>query len=279
MQTTERLIKNAEGKWLRLLQEHCKMIFSGTHLPSHDETHHARVWIHARNLLLEFAKKGQIFNEKDVEKLIIAVYFHDTGMSETIQKDHGTISRRIAKDFLKDKDLTPPEIEEILDAVENHDKKEYKSNTEAFGSANSLQALLNVSDDLDALGNIGIYRYFEIYYLRRIELKDIPDAILANLQGRFVHMKQFLAFAPGYLKQQNQRFQTTLNYFKDLNFQIKQVGDAPESLQGPLGVVNFIKEFVFNEKLHIQDACRKALLISGDLYVSNFFEKLEKESV
>lgn len=279
MQNIDRLIKNAEAKWLQSLREHCKMIFSGVHLPSHDETHHARVWFHARSLLLEFAKKGQSFNEKDVEKLIIAVFFHDTGMSETIQKDHGKISRRIAKDFLKDKDLTPPEIEEILDAVENHDKKEYKGHTEASGSGLSLQALLNVSDDLDAIGNIGTYRYFEIYHLRHIELKDIADAILTNLQGRFLHMKQFLAFAPNYLKHQTQRYMVTHNYFKDLSFQIKQVGDAPESLQGPLGVVNFIKEFVFNEKLHIQDAARKALLISGDGYVTNFFEKLEKESV
>jgi hypothetical protein len=71
----------------------------------------------------------------------------------------------------------------------------------------------------------------------------------------------------------------THNYYKDLNFQMKQVGDDPESLNGPLGVVNFIKEFVFNEKLHVQAAARKALLISGDSYVTTFFEKLEKESV
>lgn len=278
MVVTERLIKNAETKWLGQLQEHCRKVFVGVHLPSHDETHHSRVWLHARELLLHLAKKGHIFNEKEIEKLIIAVFFHDTGMSETLQKDHGKISRRIAKDFLKDKNLHHLELDEIFDAIEHHDKKDYSSSNMAGEPEFTLQSLLNISDDLDALGCVGAYRYTEIYLLRHIPLKDISEAVLTNLQGRFQHMKLYLSFSPNYLKQQNQRYMATRNFFKDLSFQIKQKGDDLDNLNGPLGIVNFLKEFIFARKLHLKDAAKNALLISGDSYVANFFEKLEKES-
>ncbi|HEX3009630.1 MAG TPA: HD domain-containing protein [Bacteroidales bacterium] len=276
MQSTERLIKNAEARWQEQLQAHCQDVFKQTHLPSHDHTHHARVWIQAKELLAQLAKNNISFNERDVEKLMIACYFHDTGMSVTIQKDHGKISRRIAKDFLKDKDLHAAELEEILDAIENHDKKDYKS---PIGDKPGfpLQSLLNISDDLDALSFVGSYRYTEIYLLRNTPLKEIPDAVLENLQNRFQHMKTFLSFSPAYLRGQNLRYMATRNFFKDLSFQIKQVGDELTSLNGPLGIVNFIKEFIFTQKMDASATCKNAILIAGDFYVTNFFEKLEKE--
>lgn len=276
MQTTERLIKNAETQWLEQLQGKCLEIFKDTHLPSHSEKHHTRVWKHASELLMQLAKSGVVYNEKDIEKLIIAVYFHDTGMSVTMQKEHGAISRRIAKDFLKDKNIPKAEIEEILDAIENHDQKDYhiqKTNTRF-----TLQSLLNISDDLDALGIIGAYRYTEIYLLRNIPVKDLSEAVLENLQKRFQYMKELLGFSPNYLKAQNLRYMATRNFFKDLSFQIKQVGDELTTYNGPIGIVNFIKELMLEQKLSVQESCKQALLIAGDFYVTNFFEKLEKET-
>ncbi len=277
MQTTERLIRNAEAKWLEPLQSKCREIFKVTHLPSHDELHHNRVWNHAKELLLQLAKDGTVMNEKDIEKLIIAVFFHDTGMSSTMQKDHGKISRKIAKDFLKDKNFSPFELDEILDAVEHHDQKDYKT-PETQKPSYTLQALLNISDDLDALSFIGAYRYAEIYLLRSIPVKDLSEAVLENLQKRFQHMKEFLSFSPNYLKAQNLRYMATRNYFKDLNFQIKHVGDELTTYNGPIGIVNFIKELMIDQKLNVKNACKQALLIADDFYVTNFFEKLEKES-
>jgi HD superfamily phosphodiesterase len=275
MQTTERLIKNTESQWLEPLKIQCRGIFKNTHLPSHDELHHNRVWNHAKDLLNQLAKNGVILNEKDIEKLIIAVFFHDTGMTVTMQKDHGKISRKIAKDFLKDKNFSPLELEEILDAVEHHDQKDYKVTGK---SEINLQALLNISDDLDAFSFIGAYRYTEIYLLRNTPVKDLSDPVLDNLQKRFQNMKDFLSFSPNYLKAQNLRYMATRNYFKDLNFQIKHVGDDLSTYNGPIGIANFIKELMVDQKLSVQNACKQALLIADDFYVTNFFEKLEKEN-
>lgn len=277
MQTTERLIKNTETQWLEPLQLQCRDIFKNTHLPSHDEFHHNRVWNYAKELLLQLAKGGVVMNEKDIEKLIIAAFFHDTGMSVTMHKDHGKISRKIAKDFLKDKNFTPAELEEILNAIEHHDQKDYKIPGNGKPDV-TLQALLNISDDLDALSFIGSYRYAEIYLLRNTSVRDLSDAVLENLQKRFQHMKDFLSFSPNYLKAQNLRYMATRNYFKDLSFQIKHVGDELTTYNGPIGIINFIKELMIDQKLNVKDACRQALLIADDFYVTNFFEKLEKEN-
>jgi hypothetical protein len=277
MQATERLIKNVESKWLESLQENCRKVFLGVHLPSHDETHHTHVWQQARLLIKELDKKGITFHEVEIEKLILAVFFHDTGMSETLQKDHGKISRRIAKEFLKDKELHGLELNEVLDAIEHHDKKDYSVTNMAGQPEFNLQSMLNICDDLDALGVLGVYRYCEIYLLRHIAVTEISDAVLENLQARFQHMKIYLGFSPHFLKLQNQRYIVSRNFFKDLHFQLKQGGDNATDFTGPLGVVNFFKEFIFRQKLHLADTTKNALLISSDFYVSHFFEKLEKE--
>lgn len=278
MLTTERLIKNAESKWLNILESYCHEIFKEVHLPSHDETHHKRVWERAKELLLQLSKNGAILNEKTIEQLIIAVFFHDTGMSVTMQKEHGTISRGIAKEFLKDKNIHSQSLDEILAAIENHDQKDYNTSIISGQPEFTVQSLLNISDDLDALGIIGAYRYSEIYLLRNVSVQEMPDVILDNLHKRYQHMKAYLSFSHNYLKAQNIRYMATRNFFKDLSFQIKQVGDELSTLNGPIGIVNFIKEFLINQRLHVKEASKNASLIASDFYVTNFFEKLEKES-
>lgn len=275
MLTTENYIRNAESRWLEQLQFRCWQIFNNVHLPSHDETHHERVWKQAKDLLVQLAQNEIRLSEKDIEKLLIATYFHDTGMSVSTQKDHGRMSREIAREFLLDKDLSSGEKEEILEAIEHHDKKDY-SPADNKPDLN-LRALLNLSDDLDALGFVGAYRYTEIYLLRDTPVTDIPDVVLENLTRRFHYIKSFLSFSPAYLKTQRLRYMATRNFFKDLNFQMKQAGDDLSTCNGPIGIVNYLKEFIFRQNMHVRDAAKNILLISGDFYVTNFFEKLEKE--
>lgn len=277
MLTTERFIRNAESRWLPQLQSRCRQIFSQVHLPSHDETHHERVWKHAGELLLQLASHEVVFSENDIEKLIIAIFFHDTGMSVSTRKDHGKISREIAREFLHDKGIPADELKEILDAIEHHDKKDYHLN--GGQPEPDLRSLLNLSDDLDALGFVGAYRYTEIYLLREIPLPEIPDMVLKNLSGRFHHMKEYFGFLPDYLKTQIVRYKATRNFFKDLNFQMNQMGDDLSIYYGPVGVVNFLKEYIFRRNMHIVHAAESILLLSGDFYVANFFEKLKKEIV
>lgn len=277
MQATERLLKNVEGKWLKPLFEHCKANFSKVHLPSHDEVHHLRVWCQARAFVLALARKGITLNEVQLEELIIAVFFHDMGMSETLQKDHGKISRRMAKDYLKDKQLHGLELDRILEAIELHDKKDYYEVHQPNQFVFNLQGFLNVCDDLDALGGIGAYRYSEIYLLRNIPVENLSDTVLENLNNRYNHMKGYFGFSKGFAKLHNQRYIAARNFFKDLSFQIKNIGNDLSSLSGPLGVINLLNSLVIKDKKKLADAAKSAIILSSDFYVTHFFERLEKE--
>jgi hypothetical protein len=61
------------------------------------------------------------------EKLIIACFFHDTGLLENTGEMHGKLSRQICEKFLS---MHSKKIQfdllEVLEAIENHDNKKYE---------------------------------------------------------------------------------------------------------------------------------------------------------
>ena len=87
------LMKEAENKWLHELLTYNKSLFLEKNIPSHDEFHHFRVWKIARNLVESLADKGFEFESKELEAMLIAVFFHDTGLTITIDENHGKASR------------------------------------------------------------------------------------------------------------------------------------------------------------------------------------------
>ncbi len=69
-----------------------------TKLWSHDLSHHRRVWDYAKELLPYAGDTDQFF----IEKLLIACYLHDIGMSIDPGEKHGIRSRMICELFLKE---------------------------------------------------------------------------------------------------------------------------------------------------------------------------------
>jgi hypothetical protein len=272
----EKIIRNTEEKWLKPLFDACGRQFATMHLPSHDQWHHLRVWKYAKILMNHTVKKGLAISETDIERLIITVFFHDQGMSETLSKDHGKISRQICKTFFNQSAIEPPpNFELVLQAIENHDKKNYTEavKTEIF----DLQQFINLSDDLDALGIIGAYRYAEIYLLRKTNIQELPETVLINMMGRFQHFTKTFYNDKTFAKSQNQRFLSAHNFFKDLGFQLKQIEYSPESHLGAMGVINVIKNEIIKNKLSPLKACELVLNGNNDFYCHHFFERLGKE--
>jgi HD superfamily phosphodiesterase len=269
----EKIIHKTEEKWLHVLSECCRKQFSNTHLPSHDQSHHERVWKYAKLLLNQSVKQGNAFSETDIERLIIAVFFHDQGMSDTISKNHGEISRQLCKSFLNKSTLTlPPFAEKILEAVEKHDKKDYSDKRDF-----DILSLLNLADDLDALGIIGAYRYIEINLLRKIKIEELPEHVLINMTARYQHFTRMFARDKSFIRSQNQRYLTAHNFFKDLAFQIKQLEYNPMFYLGPMGVINYIRnEIIQNKQIPIK-LCDHVLSKNQDFYCNHFFERLKKE--
>ena len=271
----EKLIKHTEDTWLEALYENCKKQFSGVHLPSHNEDHHWRVWKYAKLLVKILQKNNQTINEAELERLIIAVFFHDLGMSKTISKDHGKISRHLCKAFFENrKIIEPAHFNSILDAIEKHDQKEYNEITQKI----SIQNILNIADDLDAFSILGAYRYTEIYLLRGIEIQNLSENITENLLHRYQNLVNSLHFDDSFVKSQNLRYIAARNFFKDLNFQLKNTEFDLKNISGPIGVVHYIKSLIIDNGFEINKACDKVLSANPDFYTQHFFEKLKKEN-
>ncbi|MFN8208794.1 MAG: HD domain-containing protein, partial [Bacteroidales bacterium] len=142
------ILTRVEDRWLQILYLHDREIFSGIHLPSHDHTHHLRVWQFARELVMVWEESGRRFSMEEIELLILAVFFHDTGMSRTQQSRHGLVSREFCEAFLQENKLSAMAGKaELLDAIEQHDNKDYGL---THRDPTGLLTLLNLADDLDA---------------------------------------------------------------------------------------------------------------------------------
>jgi len=271
----EKIIRNTEDKWLKPLFDACTQQFINVHLPSHDQWHHLRVWKYAKLLLRHAAKQRYLASETDIERLIIMVFFHDQGMGETLTKDHGQISRRICKDYFE-KLGTPPNFEKVLQAIEDHDKKDYLDE-QGYAKGFDMLQFLNIADDLDAMGTTGAYRYMEIYLMRKVNIQNLPEVILPNLSIRFQHFVKAFGIDKAFIKSQNQRYLATHNFFKDLGFQIRQIEYKPDLYLGPLGVINFIKNEIIQNKLAPLLVCDLVLEQNHDFYCTHFFERLQSE--
>lgn len=207
-----------EKRWLLPLLNHCHKLFSGVFLPSHDHLHHYRVWNHAKDLMLMLAESGYRFSPELPQQLILAVFFHDVGLIINHDEKHGMESRRLCEEFFKNGDHPIPDgFPEILDAIENHDDKSLQTGSGIEDPTRLVFRLLSTSDDLDAFGYTGVYRYAEIYLCRNVKPEDLPRRILENLNNRFTNLKSIFETIPHFLERQEIRYWITYEFYLGLS--------------------------------------------------------------
>ena len=178
----------AEKKWGGQVFTYLTDLYHGHWLPSHDIAHHRRVWKNACRLAN--GSFTDLFAEDEffAEKLFLACFFHDTGLLVEQGEYHGAQSRKICEEFLSERTgIMPFEAGEVLEAIENHDDKNYEL-LPGYHFAN-LKTILSMADDMDAFGAVGVYRYVEIYILRGIVETDVAERILRNASSRYAHLK------------------------------------------------------------------------------------------
>ncbi len=230
-------LEEAEKRWLSTLSLHCNNLFEGVFLPSHDHLHHIRVWSHARRLIQLLDRSGIELPDHLPEELIISVFFHDVGLIRTPGEQHGLESRRLCEEFFEDhvSDQTGQEskkvsrvsipavpagdsLNRILHAIEHHDDKSLKSGSAGIrpGVLPQLLGLLSASDDLDAFGKMGIYRYAEIYLLRGISPEELPGLVCDNVQNRYNNLKNIFGELKDFINEQEGRFRQVYNFYLNL---------------------------------------------------------------
>ena len=279
MYSIDSVLQTVEDKWLSLLFNHCKSEFSKTCLPSHDESHHYRVWLTAKRLIGELGKFNYTFTISDIEKMIIAAFFHDIGMSVDPGPEHGSISRKMAEDFFTKTNV--PDVTglpEICDVIAKHDDKEYKSKRLKGDLApDSLFPILNVSDDLDALGITGIYRYAEIYLLRGVAVKDLGFKVLRNLEERYKFFTGIYGFLHHFCSLQNDRYQIIQEFYNNMILHQDTDSSKYGSKSGPAGVIGYFQELILDRKMPIKKVFNEVEKSTSDAYILDYFHKLSRE--
>jgi len=262
-------IDRAEETWLAALYDHAEVVFQKSPLPSHDHTHHLRVWNLSKSLLREIATFNSRIDQSLVEGVLIATFFHDLGMATSTREDHGRLGSECCMTWFRDRGRTKPErFEEITRAIELHDRKDlqmYKSFSP--DTAPEILGILSVADDLEALGIIGIYRYTEIYLERNIPLEELGTRILGNVLTRFEHLSDGCRLCDRMLEKYRQQYDELWLFFQEYNIQLKAVSQVDAVSSGPLGVINYIRK-------HGLD---KIALDRAHGEVNDYFRKLKYE--
>ncbi|MBN1117368.1 MAG: HD domain-containing protein [Bacteroidales bacterium] len=204
-------IAKAETLWYKSLYSEIETLFAAGDLPSHDHTHHKRVWEFARELLVAYNISDYPF----IEGLLFACFFHDSGLSKTTDEKHGMESWLLLESFLSEKNIELNELlEPVREAVIEHDNKEYTNTGQA---ENLIYKLLAVADDLDAMGALGVLRYIEIYDRRGIDKKDMVEKIISNLNMRYWFVESKLNFDTDLLQRHKQRYDESINILQHLD--------------------------------------------------------------
>ncbi len=272
-------ITSAEDRWLEKLHLHAKNLFEGIHLPSHDHTHHRRVWNICTALLNEVATFNSAVDQTLVEGLLIATYFHDLGMVRSTGEEHGTLSRDICETyFLESPDVPPAGLKQVLDAIEKHDVKDGKiSSVFEAGASPSILELLSVADDLEALGTIGIYRYTEIYLMRDVSFRNLGIRILGNVSNRFKNILIRCENCPKLLLNYRQQYSDLVSFFDNYNQQLLTEQRPETVFSGHLGVVNYIRSLGIEECFMPGEFVLKTGTGNTSHIITNYFSALKHE--
>ncbi|MEY1639412.1 HD domain-containing protein [Tenuifilum osseticum] len=269
-------IHRIETKHLSNLYRHLESIFNNVSLPSHNLQHHIRVWLHCRGLLIELHKAGLTITEQLIENAIIACFFHDAGLTKTLDEQHGAEGAELCKQYLSHfPDLTESQKTLILKAVELHDDKSVKQHPVTKpDDMLDLALLVSTADDLDALGFVGVFRYTEIYLKRGISIDQLPRKVLANLRNRFTSFTNAYSSLHRYSDRQRQRYREIMDFFTKLEGEISQGITYQDSAYA---VVNTLHEQLVIQSNSIEQTIDYALSTLTASYPLTFFKRLQLE--
>ena len=241
-------IERAEATWLDALYNHARALYQNSSLPSHDHTHHLRVWNLCKFLLEEISTFNSKLDYTLVEGALIAALFHDLGMASSTREDHGMAGSEICRSwFQKNGKKEPARFGEILKAIKLHDRKEsqiYDSFRPEYTP--EILGILFVADDLEALGTIGIYRYTEIYLQRGIPLEELGQRVLKNAKTRFENLSKGCRLCARVQERYQPQYETLRHFFKEYTLQVQRSSAPEKEKSGPLGLINYIRSCGLN---------------------------------
>ena len=239
-----RTIESAEKQYKQILEEFFISVYNEKSLLSHGIDHHRRVWNYAKEFINLIPLKNKDKISHLLSELIIACYLHDIGMSVDPGEKHGKFSREFCRLFLAKNNLPQSNYKDLLEAIENHDNKDYSCNA----SMNELLTILSVADDLDAFGYIGIFRYSEIYLTRGIEPEKLGYLVRKNAEKRFDNFVKTFGSYSEIFQKHSKRYYILDNFFIEYNMQVSYYHFGTELPVGYCGVIEMFSQMITDKK-------------------------------
>ena len=266
------LIESAELRYKQVLEDFFVSVYDEKNLLSHGLDHHRRVWLYAKSLLSIPIRKYNSIASCSPSKLIIACYLHDIGMSVDPGPRHGRQSRELCLRFLDRNNLSESDYQDVLETIENHDRKEYISEK----GRDDLLTILSAADDLDAFGFTGIYRYCEIYLTRGLSPLQIGHLILENAKWRYDNLGKVFGSHNLFVRQQRKRYEILRDFFIHYNEMADTYNFQKDDPEGYGGVIQLFIMFI-SEKRSFEEFFAEAEIYRGDIIIEPFLNGLRSE--
>lgn len=264
-------IEAAEERYKGKLENFFLKKWGKTYLPSHDLSHHRRVWNFAQELLEVIDKRPKAKPVFSPDKLLMACFLHDLGMSSYRGPLHGAKSSILCREFLMENNLPPSEYKDVLSAVKNHDRKENLLHEKQ----KNLSTILSAADDLDAMGLTGIYRYSEIYLARGIPAGILGLKVIENARIRFENFESIFCDFRELTDKHRRRYLVLKKFFEEYNKQAKECY-SEKIPSGPCNIIDVIRKLI-SSAADPEEFVRFSKKLTDDRLVHKFFESLEKE--
>jgi hypothetical protein len=266
-------ILSAESEYKKQLEEFFSSVYDEKELPSHGLSHHRRVWQYSKELAESTFNDTTAADSSFAANLIIAAYLHDIGMTINKGPDHGSQSAAFCIKFLDDRNMSREEFRPAIDAIINHDKKDYPKDK----YSSKLLDILCIADDLDAFGVSGIYRYAEIYLKRNIGFAELGVRIIDNAKTRYRNFLEKYGDSKELTSHHGSRYKQLIDFFTSYNNQLGSYKFGCSAPSGFCGVVEIIDASLKHRSDPVSYYTEYYKHINDD-FISSFFGTLMNES-
>ena len=218
-------------------------------------------------------------NEDVLEGLLLASWFHDSGMVHDSGELHGALGKEVFEKFIADSRVPKPVLyDDVLKVIALHDSKEPSLYQDiAPGKAPGMMGILSIADDLDALGTVGIYRYSEIYLKRGIPAGELGTRILANVSRRYNNIRESCDAFPGLAESFLEDYRLIEDFFNRYNQLVVAVKEPGKLQWGELAIVNYINAFSVEAKVRPGDFLFQPGIGSSGARVKTYFKRLHDQ--
>ena len=143
------------------------------------------------------------------------------------------------------------------------------------GIKNDLLTILSVSDDLDAFGITGVFRYTEIYLNRGIEPEKIGNLIRENAENRFLNFLKSFGSYNEIVEKHTNRFNILDEFFSKYNAKLASYQFGLSHPSGYCGVIELFDHMI-KRRIELREIYLESDKYLVDPTIRWFFTELKK---